>query len=267
MKRHAFTLIELLVVVSIIALLISILLPALQAARGAARASVCGSNERQIALAHHNYAADNQGFLSFAAWRAGPQGAPEYGYDDNLAYYLTGSLTQEELAWGQNQDAQIYAAWGPASATFACPSDTTPAEWQRFTYAMPSHSNAFPSATSNGIHKTQGGIGTFSENTFAPGQWRLDQVLEASTTLLLAEKAAAGTSVGRHRAKFIRRARDQVGSEPSGLTMKLHDGTLNYAKVDASVARLAPQETVAGQDITRLYTGDSLGMWTVNPND
>ena len=47
-KRSGFTLIEVLVVVAIIALLVAILLPAVGRARDSARASVCGSNMKQL---------------------------------------------------------------------------------------------------------------------------------------------------------------------------------------------------------------------------
>jgi prepilin-type N-terminal cleavage/methylation domain-containing protein len=53
---HGFTLIELLVVISIITLLIALLLPALSGARAAARATVCLSNQRQLAVASVVYA-------------------------------------------------------------------------------------------------------------------------------------------------------------------------------------------------------------------
>lgn len=68
LSRRAFTLIELLLVVAIIALLISILLPALGKARKAARVSVCMSNQRQIASANINYAADWKNRLCAYSW-------------------------------------------------------------------------------------------------------------------------------------------------------------------------------------------------------
>lgn len=59
--RAGFTLIELLVVVAIIAVLIAILLPALSAAKERARRAYCGSNLRQIAMAHQMYLDDYGG--------------------------------------------------------------------------------------------------------------------------------------------------------------------------------------------------------------
>ena len=59
MKKKAFTLVELLVVISIIALLLSILMPSLSLARSQAKAVVCKSNLRQLALANIGYATEN----------------------------------------------------------------------------------------------------------------------------------------------------------------------------------------------------------------
>lgn len=58
---QGFTLIELLVVVAIIVALIAILLPSLNRAVMVAEMAACGSNVKQLYLAHLNYAADYQG--------------------------------------------------------------------------------------------------------------------------------------------------------------------------------------------------------------
>lgn len=60
-RRNGFTLIELLVVVAIIAVLVAILLPALAKAREEAQKTVCRGSLRQIGVAIHTYAQQNNG--------------------------------------------------------------------------------------------------------------------------------------------------------------------------------------------------------------
>ncbi|MBU4488461.1 MAG: prepilin-type N-terminal cleavage/methylation domain-containing protein [Candidatus Omnitrophica bacterium] len=61
--KQAFTLIELLVVIAIIGVIAALLVPALGRARESARTAMCANNLRQIGLAMHMYADDNNSSL------------------------------------------------------------------------------------------------------------------------------------------------------------------------------------------------------------
>ena len=66
-NRFGFTLVELLVVISIISMLAALLLPAIQAAREAGRRAQCVNNQRQVAIALHNFEQTNKAFPALRA--------------------------------------------------------------------------------------------------------------------------------------------------------------------------------------------------------
>jgi len=87
MKRSCFTVVELLVVIATIALLTAILLPSLQTSREHTKATLCGSNIRQLVFGLAMYETDNQTFPYGFHFSLTP---PPGGYPGYIQYDRTG---------------------------------------------------------------------------------------------------------------------------------------------------------------------------------
>ncbi|MBM3840578.1 MAG: type II secretion system protein [Verrucomicrobia bacterium] len=86
-RRHsAFTLIELLVVIAIIGILASLLLPALKSAKDRSFLVTDLNNIRQILLAAHSFAGDNNDYIPFCGWGGLPD-RDSWAYSKDLARF------------------------------------------------------------------------------------------------------------------------------------------------------------------------------------
>jgi prepilin-type N-terminal cleavage/methylation domain-containing protein/prepilin-type processing-associated H-X9-DG protein len=117
MTQRAFTLVELLVVLAIMGILVALAVPAMSNVVGAAHATACASNLRQIGFAVQMYLKDNDGWFFWLM------------YDDPSAgrYWYFGLEPQDSLARGEGNrildrtKGKLYPYLGSTESVETCP--------------------------------------------------------------------------------------------------------------------------------------------------
>lgn len=243
--RRAFTLVELLVVVAIIVVLVTLLLPVLARAKGSARRIDCLSRHKQWAIAFHEYAADNEGWL------------PREGYHANGEVYWNNwaqvQSTSSKEVWYNSLPA--YLSLRPASS-YAKPAERS-SFYERNSF-FHCASARFPKVASSVGYQ----IALFSiamnsqliENTEVP-TIKLERVRNTASTVLMLDNL-----LEEEEPVVLLQSRDNLGQPAAYANRfagKRHGTSGNVTFIDGHA------ETVAGTRVVET-AGDNAG-WAILP--
>jgi len=288
--KNAFTLIELLVVIAIIAILAAILFPVFAQAREKARATVCASNEKQIALAFLMYSQDYDDTLPRSLSVVDPAN-PYSNYDANITWdvlvgpYIKNGKASQRIVNGVDD----FSVVNQGGVIFQCPSDGK----DRVSYLTGARRTYAVASSWRGADddiKLQGVFPRWDTAGSTPAR-SLAEIPAPANSLLLVENPRSKSAPnwvpgfdvqGGPLQQQMYREGDTLnyyGDTPAALiearktsNAAHHNGGWNYAFADGHVKFYRPSATVGANGAYLMDTDpygqyNAKGFWTLDPND
>lgn len=272
-NQRGFTKIDLLITVVVIAVISTLGAVWLSYSKVSNKITKCADNLRILGASVQLYSAQNSDKLPYAFYHIGDH--DKTSWDTLVRPFARASLRGVDLnqpAPGTNEFKKI----------LLCPDDdTAPRDWGkpqgRRTYSMPWHNMAPENWPPAGTNNTGMGLGwkTGSKGNAAISSVKqqggvlpaikLAIVLDAKSTLLLAEQSRSNNIIGNSSGATIRNTSEHIEKRDDREPLPYHRQKLNYLLIDGHVELLAPTETVGNGVMGG--TNAPRGKWTLNPQD